>query len=158
MMNAGKVFEKNFMDSMPPEVWCYRFRDSAGAWQGGENTRFTPSNICDFLVFNEDSLLLLELKSHKGKSLPLHCIREKNLAKMIDANRFKKIHSFLVVNFRDVDETYAVYASLVSLYMETNPEKKSIPIAFFRNNGFMIPQELKKVHYRYDVRSLLSEH
>lgn len=153
-MNPGKQFESDFIKCMPDNAWAYRLRDSAGAWQGGQNTRFTASNICDFIVFSQDALFLLELKSHKGKSLPLSCIRANNLKQMLKAAEHENIFSMFIVNFRDVEETYAIHANQIEFYFKENPEKKSIPLQFFRN-GIEIPQTKLKTHYRYSVESLL---
>lgn len=153
-MNPGKQFEADFIKSMPDNAWAYRLRDSAGTWQGGENTRFTPSNICDFIVFSENTLYLLELKSHKGKSLPLSCIRQNNLKQMVKAQEHENIYSMLIVNFRDVEETYAIHVHMIEAYCRVFPEKKSIPLQYFRD-GIEIPQTKLKTHYRYGVESLL---
>ena len=69
-INYGKIFEKDFKDSIPDNVFFYRFRDSSGAWQQSENTRFTPSNISDTMLFYQGKLYLLELKTR----LQLLCI------------------------------------------------------------------------------------
>ena len=38
--------------------------------------RYTSSNICDFICFNNKILFLIELKSHKGASLPFENITQ----------------------------------------------------------------------------------
>ena len=154
MVNAGKIFENDFISSVPPTAWHYRLRDTAGTWQGGEGARFSISNICDFILFNQGNLFLLELKSHKGKSLPFSCIKEKHLEDLVKANEHQGIHSYMVINFRDTEETYAVYAHRILKFMQESG-KKSIPISYCRDNGLFIPQEKKKVHYRYGVDRLI---
>lgn len=155
-MNIGKIVEKEFQDSMPSYAWCYRLRDSAGTWQGGENTRFTPSNICDFMVFANRTLHLFELKTHKGKSIPLSCIKMKNIDKMNEAvAEHRTISAHIFMNFRDCEETYCIDTSWISHYTENNPDKKSIPLSYFKEKGRFIPQAQKKVYYRYDLSGVL---
>lgn len=155
MLNSGKQFEKEFMSSMPSWAWCYRLRDSAGTWQGGDNTRFTPSNICDFMVMANRTLNLFELKTHKGKSLPLSCIKMKNLEQMIDAEINNGIAAWFLINFRDVEETYAMKASWIANYTHMYPEKKSIPISYVSEKGRRVPHAKKKVYYVYDLSGVL---
>lgn len=155
MLNSGKIFEREVMDSMPSYAWCYRLRDSAGTWQGGENTRFTPSNICDFMVMANRTLHLMELKSHKGKSLPLNCIRYNNLEAMQSASENNGIKAWLLVNFRDIEETYLISTSGILNYMAEFEDKKSIPLQYFKDKGKRIPQAKKKVYYTYNLTEVL---
>jgi len=149
VQNAGKRFEEDLIKSVPNDWFKYRLNDSASSWQGGEKARFTPSNICDFIVYN-GNLWLLELKSHKGKSLPLSCIREKQLQGLVDANKRGVLAGF-IINFRDVQETYFIMAESIKQFIETE-ERKSIPISYLRFCGELIPQTKKKVRYNYDLK------
>ena len=149
MQNEGKRFEEDLIKSVPNNWFKYRLNDSASSWQGGEKARFTPSNICDFIVYN-GNLWLLELKSHKGKSLPLSCIREKQLQGLVDANKRGVLAGF-IINFRDVQETYFIMAESIKQFIETE-ERKSIPISYLRFCGELIPQTKKKVRYNYDLK------
>ena len=65
--NLGKTFENNFKDNWKkcfPQSFIYRLSDQMSGY------RYTSSNICDFICFNNKILFLIELKSHKGASLP----------------------------------------------------------------------------------------
>ena len=103
-------------------------RDGTASWGEQENTRFQQSNICDSVLYdsNEKRLLLLELKSHKGKSIPFSCIRDNQLKELLKADVFKGIYPGIVFNFRDVEETYYLPISKVSEYILTD-ERKSFP-------------------------------
>ena len=149
MQNEGKRFEEDLIKSVPNNWFKYRLNDSASSWSSGEKARFTPSNICDFIVYN-GNLWLLELKSHKGKSLPLSCIREKQLQGLVDANKRGVLAGF-IINFRDVQETYFIMAESIKQFIETE-ERKSIPISYLRFCGELIPQTKKKVRYNYDLK------
>ena len=60
--NEGKKFEADLKSSVPDTCWLYRLRDNASSFANGTNTRFTSSNICDFILFDDMSktLFLLE--------------------------------------------------------------------------------------------------
>ena len=146
MQNEGKKFEQDFIKSVPENWFKYRLNDSASSWQGGEKARFTPSNICDFIVYNE-RLWLLELKSHKGSSIPLGCIRTKQVKGLLEAY-LKGTEAGYIFNFRDKEETYYVNASLVNHFIERET-RKSIPLSWIKEVGTLIPQVKKKVRYGY---------
>lgn len=152
-MNIGKVFEADYIKSLPSNVFSYRLRDSAATWQGGSNTRFATSNICDFIVFTQGTLYLLELKSHKGKSIPLTCIKLKHLVDMVDAEKYHGVKSYIVFNFSTEAKTYQVKASDILEFYQAGM-RKSIPISFIEEHGQLIEQELKKTHYKYNLEGV----
>ena len=86
-MNTGKKFEEDIKNSIDSTAFLYRLRDSGGSWQGGNKSRFTPSNICDFILFKSPRMYLLELKSHKGKSIPYTAIKQ--LDKLLEVSNRK---------------------------------------------------------------------
>lgn len=154
-MNAGKLFEQDFIKSVPDTVFHYRFKDGTAGWGEGEATRFQATNICDFLLF-DGRLILLELKSHKGKSIPFSCIRENQLKELSMADNFNGIIPGIVFNFRDVSKTYFVPIRHVYYYI-THADRKSIPLNWVQENGIEIRQELKRVRYRYYIAEFLQE-
>jgi len=160
LMNAGKSFEEDFKRSTPKGIFFYRLRDGTANFSGGrnENVRFQQSNMCDCILFDnrtsDRKLLLLELKSHKGKSIPFNCIRQNQLIELCKANMFKDVYPGIVFNFRDVAETYFVMIDRVEQYIATT-ERKSIPLDWIRENGIHIPQQIKKVRYKYDIETFL---
>jgi len=150
----GKIFEKDFIESFPESWYTHRFHDSAGSWQGGEGARFTPSSICDFLVYHDGALFFLELKSHKGNSIPFSCIREKQLEGLIKAGN-KGVIAGIVFNFRDTLETFYVPILTVNNYILNN-ERKSFPLSYLRIDGIKINQSVKHrgTHQTYDVEKI----
>ena len=147
MSNEGKRFEQDFIESVPAEWFKYRLNDSGGAWQGGDKARFTPSNICDFIVYN-GNLWLLELKSHKGKSIPLSCIRPKQVKGLTEACT-KGVDAGYIINFRDTEETYFISVFGVNNYIKQFPLKKSISLSWLKGYGILIPQVKRKTRYGY---------
>lgn len=163
-MNAGKIFEKDFKDSMPINVWYYRFRDSPATYDLNEcqkcpinkkkPVRFSTKNICDCEVYKFPNLFLFELKSTKQKSLPFSMITQNQIDSLTEASKFKGIKAGLVVNFRELDETY--FMPIVGFnYFHNTLISKSIPIKVFRENCYKIRQAKLRSHYRYDISNFL---
>jgi len=145
-MNEGKAFESDFIKCVPDTWFKYRLNDSASSWQGGTAARFTPSNVCDFIVYN-GNLWLLELKSHKGKSIPLSCIRPKQLEGLVKATT-KSVKAGFIFNFRDIEETYFVYADNLDYFVKMET-RKSIPLSWVKEYGIRIPQLKKRIRFNY---------
>jgi recombination protein U len=156
-INHGKIFENDFIKSFKDETFTYRFKDSASSWQGGEQSRFTPTNICDFMVYTKGLLWLLELKSHMGKSLPLTCIREKQIAGLLNAFE-KGVRAGLIINFREVNRTYYLPIYSVMQFLQEQ-DRKSIPIDWIESHGELIPQTIKHrgTHQVYMVHYLFED-
>lgn len=156
-MNPGKQFEHDFQSSIPSSVFCYRFRDSASSFGNNSSTRFTPSNICDFLLFDDESknLFLLELKSVKGCSIPLSNIRKNQIDELTKAGEHNLIAGF-VINFREKDNcTIFITIQEFNKFVETL-NKKSININDFKAlDCIEISNQQKKIHYKYDIESFI---
>ena len=151
-MNNGKRFEQNFKKSIPKDVCCIRLNDGTCSWGDKETTRFQATNICDFILFDGEYLVLAELKNHHGKSLPLSCIRKNQLEQMLKYDEFVSVKPMLIVNFEDVDKCYALNIDLLDDFIKAG-ERKSIPISYFEEWATEIPSRKKKVNteYRLDV-------
>ena len=146
-MNPGKQFEKDFKASILDDQFFLRLTDGGG-WSNAENTRFTPSNLCDGILFTGKILYLLELKSHKGKSIPASALKQ--VEPLASINTLRTIPAF-VCNFRDVGETWLVGAETVMVELKT---RKSLSIQTCREYGLHIPQKKLRVHWRYDLSVL----
>lgn len=155
MKNAGKAFEEDIKKSVPDDCWIYRFKDGTANFSGSknENVRFQAHNICDFMIMAKDNLVLLELKSHAGASIPFSCIRKNQIEEMSKIEH-PKIKTYFVLNFRDSEKTYAVSAKDLKEYIE-NSNRKSIPISWSEENGIEIVGVKKKVRYRYLLAEFL---
>lgn len=154
--NVGKDFEKDFKNSIPDNVFYYRFKDSSGAWQQTEITRFTTSNIADCLLFNGTKLYILELKTVKGKSFSFKNVRGNQLKEMLKASKFTGIVAGFVINFRDVEKT--VFIEVNEFYDIMNRcGKKSFNLQDLEFHHYTdIKRKKLKVHYRYDLSALIA--
>lgn len=127
LKNEGKVFEEDFINSFPTDVFTYRLRDSAGAWGDGKDgvndsntkdtkkSRFTPTNICDFIVHNHirGETIFLELKSTLQKSMSFSNLKKHQIKGLNEAGKYQGVKSYFIFNFRTLNETYAINAELI---------------------------------------------
>lgn len=154
-MNKGKVFEQQFRKSVPDGVFYYRLIDSSNAWSDG-NIRFAPKNICDSIMFDGERLFLLELKNHKGKSLPLSCIRANQIEGLDKYSDYKNIYPCIIINFEDVAECYCLFISQIQDFLKES-DRKSIPIEYCAKNGIKIEMKKIRTNYLYDVEGYIKE-
>lgn len=152
--SIGKVFEEEFKKSVPKEVYYYRLRDAA-SFGGNENTRFTTSNMCDCLTMTDDYLFFIELKSHKGSSIPLSCIRKNQLEELAKIEH-KRIKAYFVINFREKERTFGIEAKKLKDYT-TSTERKSIPLDWCDKNGIEIDMQKLRTNYRYNLNDFFKE-
>lgn len=163
MKNLGKKFEENFKKSVPEYIFFYRFRDSGSAYYGGnQQLRFSSSNIADCLIQDPFSgLHLIELKNHKGKSIPLSCIignktKKKQIEDLYEANKYSGVYSSIIVFFCDVERCFEL--SINDFIEFINKEdRKSIPIEYFEKYGCEIKVEKLKTNYRFNIEEWLKE-
>lgn len=155
--SEGKKFEEDIKKSIPDYCWYYRFKDGTAGFAGekNRNVRFQAHNIADNQVMANKYLFILELKSHKGASIPFDCIRPTQLKEMSEIDH-KLIKPYFVLNYRDHEKTYAVQAKRLKEFIDTT-DRKSIPIGWSRENGIEIIGEKKKVRYRYDLERFFNE-
>ena len=156
-MKRGQKFEDNFRKSIDrdnSDLFFYRFKDGTANWNPNENTRFQAHNICDCMIFYKKNLFLFELKSHKGKSLPLNCIRDNQYNEMYAAGLKNNVYPLLIVFFSDISECYAIHIRDI-LAFRANSDRKSIPLSFCQEKGFKIQSQLLKTNYRFNIRELL---
>ena len=146
-MNAGKQFEKDFKASVLDDQFYLRLKD-AGGWSKSADLRFTPSQLCDCLLFTRGTLYLLELKSHTGKSIPASCLKQTDALATLD---YVGTFPAFVCNFRDYSETYIIGAYYVQQELTV---RKSLSLGTCRELGTMIPQRKLRVHWRYDLSVL----
>ena len=161
-INAGKRFENDFKNSVDTsEIFLHRFKDGTTGTVNGQMIRFKNKNLCDFLLFKNGLLVLVELKSFLGKSMPFSNIKNTvdeqqtflyNLR--LEAKK-KNVKAYMILNFRDLSETYAIdIHNFDEFYKITN--KKSISIDEVRQLGKQLFQQKKRTNYRYEINNLFS--
>lgn len=165
--NEGKKFEKDFQDSFKKiRIFIYRLRDAGGFGAVSTTNRFTITNVADFIAFNKynsesnHKILLLECKSTQGASLPFTNFKSHQISDLIQyQEEFEETGSYVIINFRKVDETYIVPIEVIrKAYEEAQiGGRKSIPIEFCKEHGLLIEQSRKRVRYTYNIEKMLKE-
>nr|DAX16093.1 MAG TPA: penicillin-binding protein-related factor A [Caudoviricetes sp.] len=161
-INAGKKFENDFKNSVnTDEIFLHRFKDGTTGTVNGQMIRFKNKNLCDFLLFKDGQLVLVELKSFLGKSMSFSNIKSTvdeqqtflyNLR--LEAKK-KNVKAYMILNFRDLSETYAIdIHNFDEFYKITN--KKSINIDEVRQLGKQLFQQKKRTNYRYEISDLFN--
>lgn len=158
-MNSGKIFERNFKASIPPDVFYYRLRDSTASFYGGgdgSNIRFQAQNMCDNILFGNRTLFLCELKSHNGKSIPFNCVRENQIEQLTKAAKFPFIIPALVIFFPDVERCFAVEINDWNNLVDAS-KKKSANIAEIAEIGYEVRVTKLKVNFKYDIQNMIKD-
>lgn len=155
-INSGKRFEQNWKNSIPKDIFYYRFRDGSSSWGGNDKVRFQQTNICDCLMFDGDYLYLLELKSTKGKSLPFNNIKKHQIDDLLWASEYANTICGLVVEFSGLTECYFIeIGQFKAFYDSTN--RKSIPVDYLLKNGIKIGTEKKKVNSKFNIKKFIND-
>ena len=139
----GKIFEEEIKSSIPPEFYVERYKDDTAGFSG-------VSNPADYRLYKYPYTFLLELKTHKGKSIPLDKIRDNQIKGMYNAVHYKGIYAGFLINFRELEETYYIPIQFVLAFILAK-ERKSIPVDWCRKNGVRIEQTKKRTRYTYDL-------
>lgn len=156
MKDPGKIFEADFIESLPSHVFRYRLRDP-GRWKKGkewdkdDKTRFTITNDCDFIIAFK-KVYMVELKSFKGTSIPFGGIKQ--LDRLEKYMAYDDCEPVVIFNLRKHNETYVCKVKDLLHYRDI-AGRKSVPNQWIMEHGEWIPQKLKRVHYKYDVMKWL---
>ena len=137
----GKIFEEEIKASFPSGYYVERYKDDTAGFYG-------VSNPADYRLYRYPYVFLLELKTHKGKSIPFDKIRDSQITGMRKAIEHKGIYGGFIFNFRDLEETYYIALSDVIFY-KANSYRKSFPVEWVRSAGVKIEQTKKRIRYSY---------
>lgn len=157
--NAGKLFESDIKSSVPNRCWLYRLRDNASSFAGGANTRFTSSNICDYILLDDNTrtLFLIECKSTKGTSIPLTMIRDNQKKGLVEASQHCLVAG-LLLNFRN--ENNDTFFITINDYVSMTDciGKKSFNIKDLTENGAVrVDCEKKRSRWKYNIGKFIKE-
>jgi len=153
-MNDGKRFEDNFKKSIPENVYCLRLTDSSPAGFGeNKNMRFSIQSPYDFILYANNQMYALELKSTQGKSISFigksAMIKPHQVEALRHADRFGIISGF-ILNFRD----HGTYFLSIKDFDNFKEERNSIPISYCEQVGILLPERKLKVNSRYDLSGM----
>lgn len=155
--NEGKLFEQDIKKSVPNTCWMYRLRDNASSFSGGTNTRFTSSNICDYILFDDITrkLFLIECKSTKNTSMATSLVRDTQLCGLTEASKHKLIAGFLI-NFRnESNDTFFITINKFNSMMQSINKKSFDIVDLSQNGAIKIRNEKKRTRYKYQIQDLI---
>jgi recombination protein U len=70
-------------------------------------------------------------------------------------NYNKGLIAGLLINFRDVNETYFLHIKDFMNFAASTTKRSINRSDVKKHNGFLVPQTLKKVRYKYDIEELI---
>lgn len=136
--NVGKIFEHDFKSSCPGDMFIYRVPD----------VKYGNKSICDYLLYTSPNLYTLELKTTKEKTFPFKNIAEHQLDNMVKFGEIEGVISGFVINFRQQEETYFVRGNRIQELIDKG--NKRVSCDTLAKIGIRIPQEKKRVRFKYD--------
>lgn len=145
----GKKFEEQFKKSISNDIFLYRLKDSTATFSSN-NTSFAVHNISDFFAFYNNKLYFLELKCHRGKSLPFNCIRKTQITEMIKASKYNNIESYFVINFYESNDDVIFFINANDVYKEMQKgQRKSLSIDFCYKKAILVSKYKKRINEYY---------
>ena len=170
--NEGKRFEDSFIKSVPNHVLVKRLNDNASAWSGGNNTRFSSNNECDYIMYDDNTRTLygLELKTTKDNSLTYwredfedkskkqsFQIRKCQILGLQKWSKHFGVFGF-IINFRNKNNrTFFVMIDEFLDYTSTLSKKSINMDDVLKMNPIEIESELIRTNYRYNIEKFLTE-
>ena len=140
----GKIFEKEFFNSFPDNLFVQRVKDDTLKFKNVQN-------FCDFIFYSEPHLYLFELKSTKQKSLPFNNISQYQIDTLFRYSKLPGIIAGFVISFRSHNyQTFFVPAEKVHYYYY-HADRNSYPIEWVKQNGINLPATLIRTRYRFDL-------
>lgn len=145
----GKIFERDFLNSFPDNIFVQRLKDDTMKFKN-------VLNCCDFIAYNSPYLFLFELKSTKLKSLPFNNISKYQIDTLYDYSKQKGVVSGFVINFRsNTYSTYFVSADSMYSYYYNSDGRKSFSLEWVNENGILLPVTLIRTRYRIEISHIL---
>lgn len=158
MAKEGKQFEKDWKDSCPDSVYIERFKDSAMWGKGAKVT--TSQNPCDYIMYSQLFLYLLEMKSTEGTSFSFseNIIKQNQIDKLLESQKVDGVIAGFLFNFRyrktkKTIRENAVYFVPIGKFVEFKDKsgKSSINEDDCKQLGMVVKGAKKITHYKYDI-------
>lgn len=166
MKTVGKQFEEDFKNSLPNDIYYLKLQDSANGFDKNfqnNKLRFSAKSPYDVILCKNGRMYAIEQKSVADRSISYgesknHKIKKKQVENLLKAEQAGAVAG-LLINFRgekyqEPPETYFIKPSDF-LKVMSNKTTQNFKLAEARECGVLIPQTLKKVHYRYDFSKIL---
>lgn len=166
--NQGKIFEEQIKKSTPPYALLYRLPDSAQAFGGSSNLRFSRKNPFDYLLWDSQKHILyaLELKTVAGKSITfernekdkseIHLHQIDGLSKW---NMYDGIICGFIIEFRKIEKTFFLDVDEFKKLAD-NIDKKSFnydDLTKYKIKYTIIKQIKARTRYTYAIDDFLNK-
>lgn len=172
LKNPGKLFEEQFKKSIKKRNYYYiRLKDNPAAFEQRNDTRFTPQNPYDCIMWADGTMFCFELKSTKASSLTFwsdkigqtdafaakeSMIKKHQVEGLKEAGSHKGIVAGFVINFRETtNHTYFWEINNFLKFTNKTTKKSFNERDVIENSGICIPQALLKVSYDYEISNLV---
>ena len=169
-MNKGKVFEKDIKDSAKAQnIWILRLNDTSLSWVKEKTARFTPHNVCDFLVYQKPFLFAWECKSTTYKSITVQqeeegqgMIKLQQIQDLTNLSLFDGVYSGLILNYRNDENlldnhTYYLPIKNFNNFLCEIGKHSINQKDCIEYGGILLKQEKKRTHYLYDLNKLIED-
>lgn len=169
--NRGKVFEDEFKASVPHGTFLYRLPDSASGFAGGQVTRFSVKNPCDFFLFSNGILMPIELKTTEQGTMNFETEKDKGRSQNIKWHQIEglrnltyghaRVRGGFLLQFTNRDKgtnrTYWISIGDFDCMLESiKDKKKSFNEKDLKNfRAYEVFGQLKRTRYMYDITGLI---
>lgn len=159
-INPGKQFELDLEKScVKQNIFFDRIKDVFIPPELRDKIR-VPKNKFDNYIFKNGWLFPCELKSTGQKSISFDekIIKEHQIDNLYKTTQYNdQIISGFIMNFRNYDnQTYFIHI-LDFIEFKNSTDKKSISLDVCSKVGTKINNQIKKVHYHYDILEFISK-
>jgi penicillin-binding protein-related factor A (putative recombinase) len=160
-MNSGKIFEKDWKDSIPSNTYYLRIVDAPSSWGDNTNLRFSVKNPFDSLMYIYPNLFLLELKSaqddrfsFKGSSV---MIKEHQIKELTKAAIHKGVIPGFLFNCRKNNQTYFLHINDFNKFTNETDKSSINKQDIIKYGAIEVIGKIKKVKYKWYVGEFITE-
>lgn len=164
--NEGKRFEDNVKKSITDDMYYLRLKDSPSSFsQDSSSTRFTLNNPFDALIFTDNCLFPLELKSTQSTSISIQkdkterskMIKINQIEGLTESSLYKGIYAGFLFDFRKTDNTYYLTIKDFNCFLQEGNKKSINEQDVINYNGIQLEKRKLKINYRYDLEKLFKK-
>lgn len=169
MKNVGKQFEKQVKLSCEKQnILCVRFNDTSTSYIKEKNARFTPTNICDFLMWLDRNLFFIECKSTEYSSMSFSTdpkeskmIKAHQISDLSNLSLFDYVYPCFLFNFRSRDsldqDTYLMHINDFNNFIAKTDKHSINKLDIVQNGGIIVEQKLLRTNYLYNIQKAFQD-
>ena len=163
--SVGKVFEENWKQSVPKNIWIHRPPDAAQSFNQSSNLRFSQKSPCDYMMFNGSHFFCLELKTVAGKSISFERTKKDKgeihyhqIEYLKNCSQYQNIIPGLIIDFRGTDNTWFLHIKEWDGLINSIDKKsfnESDLLSY--SHPILISKKKLKVNYRYNIQQFIDD-